>query len=46
MSLRTGKGSLSIRPSAARLRTIGRRGNDAQRRTAAERRQYGDTVPF
>jgi hypothetical protein len=47
MSTRTGKGSLSLNnPSKAKLRAIGRKGNETYRRTAAENKRYTDIVPF
>jgi len=41
-SLRTGKGALSIKqPSPAKLRAMGRRGNETM-----ANRNYSETVPF
>ena len=49
MSLRTGSGALKSKPSKAKLREMGRRGNTTQQRNAAERRsrsEFGDGIPF
>ena len=47
MSLRSGKGALKTKPTAAKLREMGRRGNDTARMNAKPKtKKYTDTVPF
>jgi len=46
MSLRSGRGGLSIKPTASKLRAMGMKGNRTQQSNAAENRRYSDKVPF